>query len=424
MSLPINIKELLSGKIVEGERMEFKEGWNPISIMRTICAFANDFENAGSGYIIIGVAEVDGRPIRPVKGFNPHEFEKVQQELINYGNLIVPSYFPRLSLESIDGKPVLVIWAPAGSNRPYKVPDDVTIKKKEYNFRIRQYSSSVIPNRDQEVELIQLTAKIPFDDRVNFHARVEDLSYALMREYLSKTKSRLFKESIQMDVVELAMQLNLCEGSPEHLFPKNIGLLMFTDNPEVYFKGAKIDVVEFPEGVGAAEMYEKTFTGSIQKQLQDVLNYLNISVLKSKIIKFPDRAEASKVFNYPYHVLEEALANAVYHRNYELPEPIEVRVLPQVIEIISYGGTDPSVRQADFDKGMIRARRYRNRRIGEFLKDLKLTEGRGTGIPTIHRVLTENGSPKPIFDTDGTERRYFITEIPIHPAFKNGRNGY
>jgi ATP-dependent DNA helicase RecG len=51
MSLPINIKDLLSGKIVEGERMEFKEGWNPITIMRTICAFANDFENVGkNGY--------------------------------------------------------------------------------------------------------------------------------------------------------------------------------------------------------------------------------------------------------------------------------------------------------------------------------------------------------------------------------------
>ncbi|MEN9611434.1 MAG: hypothetical protein RLZZ628_2248 [Bacteroidota bacterium] len=424
MSLPINIKDLLSGKIVEGERMEFKEGWNPITILRTICAFANDFENVGSGYIIVGVAETEGRPIRPVKGFNPHEFEKVQQELLNFCNLIQPSYFPRLSLESIDGKSVLVIWAPAGSNRPYKVPDDVSIKKKDYNFRIRQYSSSVIPNKEQEIELIQLTAKIPFDDRVNFHARVEALNFGLMREHLFNTHSRLFKESMTMDVVELAMQMNLAEGSSEHLFPKNIGLLMFTDNPSQYCRGAKIDVVEFPEGVGGAEFYEKTFTGAIQKQLIDVLNYLKINVLKSKVIKFPDRAEAAKVYNYPYDALEEALANAVYHRNYELPEPIEVRVLPHSIEIISYGGTDPSVRQVDFDKGLIRARRYRNRRIGEFLKELKLTEGRGTGIPSMNRVLLENGSPKAIFDTDGAERRYFIVEIPIHPAFKNGKNGY
>ncbi len=33
------------------------------------------------------------------------------------------------------------------------------------------------------------------------------------------------------------------------------------------------------------------------------------------------------------------------------------------------------------------ARKYRNRRIGEFLKELKLTEGRNTGVPKIKRAL-------------------------------------
>lgn len=51
MSILINIEDLLSGQLVEGTRMEFKKGWNPKSIMRSVCAFANDFENEGSGYI-------------------------------------------------------------------------------------------------------------------------------------------------------------------------------------------------------------------------------------------------------------------------------------------------------------------------------------------------------------------------------------
>jgi len=40
-----------------------------------------------------------------------------------------------------------------------------------------------------------------------------------------------------------------------------------------------------------------------------------------------------------------------------------------------------------------------NRRIGEFLKELDLTEGRSTGIPKILKVMKENGSP-PEFETD------------------------
>lgn len=94
-----------------------------------------------------------------------------------------------------------------------------------------------------------------------------------------------------------------------------------------------------------------------------------------------------------------------------------MRVLPDSIEIISYNGVDPSIKQKDFDKGVIRARRYRNRRIGEFLKELRLTEGRGTGIPTIIKSLKNNGSGKPSFDTDDPDRRLFVMELLIHHSF-------
>ena len=417
MSILVSIENLLSGNFVEGTRMEFKEGWNPTAVMRSVCAFANDFENEGSGYIIIGVTEKNGKAIRPVKGFNPDSLEGIQKEMIGYCNLIQPSYAPRLSLENIDGKQVLVIWIPAGTNRPYKTPDDVLAKHKTYNYRIRQYSSSIVPNIEQKVELIQLTAKIPFDDRVNSHTEIDELSFALMREHLSKTKSKLYQESASMSVEELADKMNLSQGAKEHLFPKNVGLLMFSNNPDKFFNGVQIDVVEFPNGLGAKEFNEKTFKGAIQKQLTDALSYLKANIIKSKVIKYADRPESDTIFNYPYEALEESLSNAVYHRNYELRDPIEVRVLPDAIEIISYNGVDPALKQIDFDKGVVKARRYRNRRIGEFLKELNLTEGRGTGLPTILRVLSKNGSSAPKFDTNEPERSFFITELLIHSEF-------
>ena len=68
MSLPINIEDLLHRNKVESNRVEFKKGWNPASIYHTICAFANDLDNLGGGYIIIGVEEENGMPKRPVAG--------------------------------------------------------------------------------------------------------------------------------------------------------------------------------------------------------------------------------------------------------------------------------------------------------------------------------------------------------------------
>lgn len=52
--LPINLEDLLRQRTVEGDRIEYKAGWNPVRIIPTLCAFANDFENLGGGYVVIG----------------------------------------------------------------------------------------------------------------------------------------------------------------------------------------------------------------------------------------------------------------------------------------------------------------------------------------------------------------------------------
>jgi len=83
MPLPINIHELLRGKSVEWERLEFKEGWNPLGTLHTICAFANDFHNLGGGYIVVGVGEKSGQPVLPPKGLDPGSIDAIQKEILN-----------------------------------------------------------------------------------------------------------------------------------------------------------------------------------------------------------------------------------------------------------------------------------------------------------------------------------------------------
>jgi len=75
---------------------------------------------------------------------------------------------------------------------------------------------------------------------------------------------------------------------------------------------------------------------------------------------------------------------------------------------------DRSIRMDDLRAGRAVSRRYRNRRIGEFLKELDLTEGRSTGIPKILREMAANGSPAPEFDSDD-DRTYYLVRLPAHP---------
>ena len=105
-----------------------------------------------------------------------------------------------------------------------------------------------------------------------------------------------------------------------------------------------------------------------------------------------------------------------YHKGYDVREPIEVRVLPDKVEILSHPGADRSISIDGLKNYRATSRRYRNRRIGEFLKELHLTEGRNTGFQKILRALQNNGSPKPMFETD-EDRTYFLSTIFIHPGF-------
>ena len=114
MALPINIESLLSGSAVESNQLEYKEGWNPDTIYRSICAFANDFEDTGGGYIIVGVKEERGHAVRPVLGVNPNLIEQIEKDMVGYNNLIRPYYQPRLFIEEVDGKTILVIKVTAG----------------------------------------------------------------------------------------------------------------------------------------------------------------------------------------------------------------------------------------------------------------------------------------------------------------------
>lgn len=112
--------------------------------------------------------------------------------------------------------------------------------------------------------------------------------------------------------------------------------------------------------------------------------------------------------------IEEAVVNSVYHRDFLQHEPIEITIEPSGISILNCPGPDRSISKEEITKGdMLKSRRYRNRRLGDFLKELDLTEGRSTGVPTIQAKLAENGSPRAIFETTDDRLTFFVT-IPIH----------
>ena len=118
MALPVNIENLVNGESVEWERLEFKAGWNPEEVVHTLCAFANDINNWGGGYIIVGVDEQNGRPVLPPVGLQPNQIDAIQKKIVELSHQLQPPYFPVVQPYVLLRQHILVIWVPAGDQRP------------------------------------------------------------------------------------------------------------------------------------------------------------------------------------------------------------------------------------------------------------------------------------------------------------------
>ncbi len=415
MAIPINISDLINRTVVESTRIEFKADWNPEPILHTICAFANDIDNMGGGYIVVGVEEKDGLPVFPIKGIERERMDGIEKKLRECCHYLEPFYQPVAEPFLYEEKYVLVIWVSGGFARPYKAAVSLSEKRSDKKYYIRKASATVEASVEEIKQLYYVSSDIPFDDRENLAAEVEDLDLGLIREHLKKVGSDLYAYSLKQDLNRLAEDMQLVAGPSEYRKPKNVGLLMFSEHPEKYFRYARIEVVDIPDPTGSG-MTEKVFTGPIQRQLTEALSYIKNYALKEAVIKSKNRAEAERIMNYPYPAVEEILSNAVYHRSYQVNEPITVRITPSAMEITSFPGFDRSISDEKIKAFDIRSMVYRNRRIGDFLKELKLTEGRNTGFPTAFQALKENGSALPSFEMD-EERGYLTVVIPVHPYF-------
>lgn len=421
MELEINIENLLNKRRVESDRIEFKSGWNPDDIYHSICAFANDFDNVGGGYILIGVEEINGVAVRPVKGLEDYELDKIQKEILGFNNVMIPAYFPKVIIENVDGKNIIVLWVMTGVQRPYKVPDHVTAKKdKKYNYYIRYATSSVRANTEQERELINMTDYSPFDTRPNFKAGAEDISIALLEDHLNATKSKLAKQIRERGIMDILNDMQLLVGPPEQQCIQNVALMMFCDHLDKFFPYTQVEIVRFPEGsIKNPNNFVEVpvIKGSVPMMIRRTMEKLQDMVIEEKVTKVNYQMEAIRRFSYPYQALEEAVVNAFYHRDYQSCQAIMIEIEPECIRIISFPGIDRSISQKTIEEGeRFSSRYYRNKRLGEFLKELDLSEGKSTGIPTIQEELRNNGSPKAKFFTD-EDRRAVRVEIPIHTDF-------
>lgn len=427
--IPLKIETLLEGQVVERNRVEYKEGWNPSDVVHTICAFANDYANVNGGYLVIGVAAVEGIPVLPPKGVEKEQVDSIQQEIFQYCNKIEPRYIPTIEIANFPDGNIHLIYlkCSAGDAGPYQAPVDVYSKKqlekatdKSMKYWIRPGSLTTSAKPNEISELYEKFNSVPYDDRINRIATIDNIRRGYLEDFLRDSNSTLVNELNSRTLEDLLLSLEVANETDTDLALRNIGILMFSERPDKLIPGSQINLVKFntEEAEASNDFVEKTFTGPIWKQVRDALAYIESTIIEEKVVKIKNQAEVERYQNYPYNALEETLVNAVFHKSYREGEPVEIRIYVDCIQIINYPGPDKWINMDKFAAGKIRARKYRNRRIGEFFKEIDLSEKQGTGIPTILSELKKNGSPLPEFETD-EDRNYLIVTIRKRDGFEN-----
>ena len=243
--LPVNLSDLLHARTVESERIEFKGSWDPDStghqVLRTICAFANDYHRLNGGYVVIGVAEREGRAALPPRGLESADVEAAQRWISGRCKQIRPPYQPILSPEVVEGRHVLVVWAPGSDVGGHRAPEGP--KGSSWHYWIRLGSDTVDAERAGVLTaLLEQARRTPFDDSLAREATIEDLRASKVREHLRQAGSDLLEEP---EAHRIFRRMRIVGAANGYLVPRNVGLLLFSSDPGEWFRGARIEVARF-----------------------------------------------------------------------------------------------------------------------------------------------------------------------------------
>lgn len=119
-------EQLLPGGAIAPERVEFASDWDEETtgprLLRAICGFANDFSEVNGGYVVLGAARGEQRPLAPEPGLSDAAVAAARKWICSACRKLDPPYFPILCERTVEGRRLLVVHAPTSEVRPHRTP--------------------------------------------------------------------------------------------------------------------------------------------------------------------------------------------------------------------------------------------------------------------------------------------------------------
>ena len=211
-------------------------------------------------------------------------------------------------------------------------------------------------------------------------------------------------ELLGKDVFEISDAYDMAEEwivTPELHEPTILGVLLFTDNPQVWLPYARVHVAQYPTTYAEviAQKYvpanEITLTNAPLTKL-----FLDTWAVLQERISYGDE-EFGRIWLFPEGAVHHALFNAFMHREYRIQAPIRVAIYTDCLEIRSPGGLPGYLTPEDLPSSKYK----RNRQIERLVKlafgfDPHRWWG---GLNLLAEMMAEEKLPEPIYNINTDE---------------------
>ncbi len=397
--------EYLKQRKAECSHIEYKASEDQLDkILKTICAYANNYYDNEFSFIFLGVEEANDEneksiPILPIKGIEESHLEKAKNKI----NSLRPYLYPNVKFDvltnEIDGKYYLLIVVEKQNGGPYAVSDKVLSENKIPSLKpgryVRVESDSRIARINEEYDLLRKFSNYHFSSDISDEATLDDLDYDYMREYLKSTSKRDLSDSLSKNEIATTLKL-FPKNETASLKVANFAVLMFSKKPDDFIPYSYIEIITDTLG-SKSRMEAKDFKGPIWKQYYMALKYIDDNFIRTITLREDGKALNTKISNFPFKAVEELLANAIVHKNYEEGKTIQVYITNEEINIINYNKPLPPITLEDLNnKTIFMERDSVNPEIRDMFKDLGIIESYGTGVGEAKRACKANGN-RPLY---------------------------
>ena len=419
--------DILYKRVAECSYIEYKKSvLQRDKILKTICAFGNNYYDNDLQYLFIGVEEVNDEknkaiPKLPITGIEEGELEVCKNKLNSLRSYLYPNVSFEVLANEFQGKKYLLVVVPRETGGPFMVSEKAENDKKigiKPGRYIRIEAQSRLARVDEEYDLLRKFANFHYSSLTCAEASLDDISIDYINEYIQQNSDRKIMDGLDKKDKAKALKLLDSEGRV-----RNYAILMFASKPENFIPYSYTELIVDLFGT-KRKMESKRFSGPIWKQYENIVNYINDNYLNEYVLRIYGESENKRVSNFPFVAIEELVANALVHNNYENGKPIQIYLSESQINIVNYNKPLPPLSLKDLnERRVFNERDTENPEIREMFKALGIIESFGTGIGEAKRAMKDNGSPDLYYKIFSPSDNVTSVVIPVNEEYRRMKSG-